>query len=268
MDVEAILRRNPRVCLVDGLAYDNPSGSRNPHRWQDVEELLAAGISVVATVNLHYIDEQRSQVEVITGKRVDNTIPQRILSSADEIEVVDAPVEMSLERAPGDAASPQQSVFQLRQIALLVAADVVDRQLEEYLERHGLRPSWGTQERILVSVTPQATAIKMIESGRRNADRFHGELFVVYVRQHDLTAVQESSLQTNLNRARALQAQIEILDEDDWVAAILEFSRTHGITQIFVEHTMLETWSDRMFGGSLDRLIRNAESIDVRVFPQ
>src|SRR5215475_10672019 len=91
MDVRAILRRHPQVCLVDGLAYDNPPSSRNPHRWQDVEELLAAGITVVASVNLQYIDDQREAVEKITGKPVTQTIPRAFLNTADEIVIVDAP---------------------------------------------------------------------------------------------------------------------------------------------------------------------------------
>src|SRR5215471_7051734 len=102
MDVRAILRRHPQVCLVDGLAYDNPPPSRNRHRWQDVEELLAAGITVVGTVNLQYIDDQREAVEKITGKPVKQTIPRAFLNTADEIVIVDA---------PADAASPALSTL-------------------------------------------------------------------------------------------------------------------------------------------------------------
>src|SRR5207344_3048269 len=91
MDVPAILRRHPMVCLVDGLAYDNPEGSRNRYRWQDVEELLDAGISVVASVNLQYIDDQRDAVENITGKKVTQTVPRAFLNMADEIVLVDTP---------------------------------------------------------------------------------------------------------------------------------------------------------------------------------
>ena len=93
MDVEAILLRHPQICLVDGLAYDNPPGSRNAHRWQDVEELLRAGITVVGSVNLQYIEDQRDAVELLTGKRVTQTIPREFLNTADEIVIVDAPSE-------------------------------------------------------------------------------------------------------------------------------------------------------------------------------
>src|SRR5215467_1744647 len=97
MDVSAILARRPQICLVDGLAYDNPPGCRNAHRWQDVEELLQAGITVVGSVNLQYIEDQRDAVEKLTGKRVTQTVPREFLNTADEIVIVDAPTERARE---------------------------------------------------------------------------------------------------------------------------------------------------------------------------
>ena len=95
MDVDAILRRHPGVCIIDGLAYDNPPGSRHTYRWQDVEEILSAGISVMTSLNLQYIEEHRAQVEQITGKKVQSTVPVSFIHEADEIEIVDAPAEMT-----------------------------------------------------------------------------------------------------------------------------------------------------------------------------
>jgi two-component system sensor histidine kinase KdpD len=270
MNVEAILDRHPQVCLVDGLAYDNPPGSRHPKRWEDVEELLSEGISVVATVNLQYIEEQRERVEEITGKHVEHTIPQSFLSNADEIEVVDAPPEMCRQRAadapsqPGAAdgdgvADQEQKLSELREIALLLAA---------YLERQGIEQLWGTLERILVFVTPDVDARGMIASGRRNADRFHGELFVVYLAQPDLTADEQAALESNLNQARAAHAQIEALDGEDEVDTLLQFARSRCITQIFAANRRRDDWRERIFGGPLERLIQAAEGMDVRVFPQ
>src|SRR5579862_860229 len=272
MDVQAILRRHPQVCLVDGIAYDNPEGSLNAKRWQDVNQLLAAGISVVASVNLQYIDEYRERVEKITSKRVTETIPLSFVNLADEIEVVDAPAEFCLEQADGvgaDAASNlgPQKLSELREIALLLAADVVDRQLERYLQRNGIEAKWGAQERILVCIKPGLNAQKMIESGRRNADRFHGELFVVYVSHGSLSPQEEKELEGNLAVAGQLNARIESLTAEDPVHAIMTFARAHGITQLFVGHTKRESWWSRLFGDTVDQVIREAEGIDVRVFP-
>ncbi|HSC57904.1 MAG TPA: hypothetical protein VLC51_11915, partial [Nitrospira sp.] len=142
IDVEAIIRRHPAVCFIDGLAYDNPPGSRNPTRWQDVRDLLNSGIKVVASINIQYIGELREQIETITGKQTKEAVPVSFIKSADEIEIVDAPPEEPIERTPEeevDARRREQRLSKLRELALILTADVVDHQLQEYLDRHGIR---------------------------------------------------------------------------------------------------------------------------------
>jgi two-component system sensor histidine kinase KdpD len=270
MDTAAILKRHPSVCLVDGLAYDNPPGSAHASRWEDVNELLDAGISVITSVNIQYIDDLRERVQRITGKLVTQTVPRSFLNSADELVVVDAPPEMCLAKdgpIGTGSAGPQQKLSELREIALLLAADVVDNQLEAYLRRNGLHQTFGAQERILVCITPRANAAPMIESGKRNAERFHGDLTVAYVRQAEISASDQEALERNLAMARAAQARIEILDGQDPIETLLKFAHEHGVTQIFVGHSTREQWWERFTGTPLDRLIRGANDIDVRVFP-
>jgi two-component system, OmpR family, sensor histidine kinase KdpD len=261
IDVPAVVSRHPQVCLIDGLAYDNPSGSRHPKRYGDVEELLEAGISVLTSINLEYITEQQEFVRGVLGRTRAETVPQAFIDRADEVVVVDAPLE-------ADTGIEAQQLSQLRQRALLLTADVVDRQLEEYLRLHGIQSTWGTQERILVCMTPRANAAKMLASGRRNVDRFHGELVAIYVMQPNLTEEDRTALERNVVLARAQQAQVETLEGDDAVTTILEYARAHGITQIFVGHNLRRSWRNRLGGTPLDRLIRDAEDMDVRVFPQ
>jgi two-component system sensor histidine kinase KdpD len=276
MDVEAILRRHPQVCVVDGLAYDNPPGSAHPKRWEDVEHLLSAGISVIATVNLQHIEERREQVERITGKHVSETVPESFLRNADEIELVDAPPDFCLQREASPLAAGEtgattilpQQLSELREIALLLAADVVDYQLEAYLARHGIEQLWGTHERILVCVSPYADATEVIASGKRNAERFHGELFVAYVSRPDITPEETTVLERNLSQAQAAGARIEALDGEDPADTIMRFARAHGISQIFLVNRMSNSWWDRIFGRPVEHLIRAAENIDVRVFPE
>jgi len=270
MDAPAILKRRPGVCLVDGLAYDNPPGSKHASRWEDVNDLLDAGISVVTSVNIQYIDDLRERVQRITGKHVTQTVPRSFLNSADEIVVVDAPPETAIAgdtQAGPRVAGPEQKLSELREIALLLAADVVDRQLEGYLQRNGIPQTFGAQERILVAITPRANAAPMIASGKRNADRFHGDLIVVYVRQAEISADDQQALEQNLAIARAAQAKIEILDGQDPIETLLKYAHEHRITQIFVGHSTREQWWERFTGTPLDRLIRGANDIDVRVFP-
>lgn len=260
VDVPAVLARTPHVCLVDGLAYDYPPGGRHAHRWEDVDELVGAGITVLTSINLEYIAEEQPFVRSIAGAAPVDSVPHAFIARADEVVVVDAP--------PDEASGVEaQTLSQLRQRALLLTADVVDRQLETYMELHGIQSSWGTQERILVCMTPRANAAALLASGRRNADRFHGELFAIYVTQRDLTAEDQLAITRNATLARASGAEVDRLEGRDPVAAILDYARAHGITQIFVGHNLRHSWRNRLGGGPLDRLIRDAEGIDVRVFP-
>lgn len=250
MDVPAILVRHPEVCLVDGLAFDNPPESRNPHRWQDVEELLAAGINVIGSVNLQYIDDQREDAERITGKQVTETLPRAFLNTAAEIELVDG---------PGNS--------ELREKALILAADVIDAGLQSYLKAHDIEPVSGAQERFLVYLTPHANAERMIASGRRNAARFHGELLIAYVRHPRLAARDLDLLEEELKKAQEDGAHVHALEGDDAVETIVRFARTHSVTQIFVGQSTWQDWKTRWFGSPVNRLIREAREMDVRVFP-
>jgi two-component system sensor histidine kinase KdpD len=270
MDLDAILIRRPGVCLIDGLAWDNPPGSRNPKRWQDVEELLEAGISVISSINIQFIEEMQERVEAITKKHIAESVPQKFISSADEIVVVDVPPETCSIRSTElgiDIKVIEQRLSELRELALLLAADVVDRQLEGYLRRKGIATILGAQERILLCLSPVFDATEMIASGKRNAERFHCELYAVYVADKRLPADQEVCLQRNIERARAAGANVQLLEEDDAVDAILEFARARGITQIFVGHSPRRRWWERFGSSSVDRLIRNADGFDLRIFP-
>jgi two-component system sensor histidine kinase KdpD len=271
MDMETILARSPKVCLVDGLAYDNPPGSKHAKRWEDVDELLMAGISVITSVNLQHIEEKRERVGAITGKLVTETIPLAFLNKADEIVVVDAPPETCMTTGENGRSTSrkltQHQLSELREVALLLAADVVDEQLERYLLRHGIQQSWGTQERILIVLSPKANAARMLESGARNRDRFHGELITAHFNRPEWNKDQRAHVEKGIELAVNKQSEIVELDGEDPVDAILHFAHQRGITQIYVGHKGRDSWYERAFGSDLDKLIRAAEGIDVRVFP-
>ncbi len=256
MDVPAILRRAPQVCLVDGLAYDNPAGSRNAHRWQDVEEVLGGGITVLGTVNLQHIDDQREAVERITGKQVTQTIPRRFFNTADEIVIVDVSRE---------AASEEDG--RLREMALLLSADVIDAGLQRYSESHRAEPIRGTQERFLICLTPGINPLRMLASALRSASRFHCEVEAVYVQQQfspkDLKVLNEG-----LSQARSAGARIHMLEGKDPIEAVVQYARSSGITQMFIGHSTRSEWYRRLFGSTANRLVRAARGIDLRIFPQ
>jgi two-component system sensor histidine kinase KdpD len=239
IDLPAIFRRNPQVCLIDQLAFNNPPGSRNPERWQDVEEILRHGIAVITAINLQYIREKQPAVEALTGKRAAFGIPEKFLHEAEEIEVVDAPPDVTM----GDA----RVLAELRELTLLLAADVVEGQLQEYLDSHGVAVSWGAQERILVCLTPRSNARAMLESGQRNARRFHGALLAAYVEQPALDAADRARLQEHLAVAREVGAEVHCLKGGDFADTLLQFAHEQRIP--------------------IDKLIDAAEDFDVRLFP-
>jgi two-component system sensor histidine kinase KdpD len=265
IDMPALLQRHPAVCLIDGLAYRNPPGSKHPHRWQDVEELREAGISVITSINIQYIAERQREIEIIRGKSVADSVPESFIQTADEIEVVDATPEYCATRSiEGDE---QRQLSELREIALVLAADVVDHQLEEYLHHQGGAQSYGAQERILVCVTPRSSAREMIHRARRQADRFHGDLYVVYVEQDNLNDADQRLIRENLDYAHEAKARVELLSGEDPIESILDFAAKHGITQIFVGHSNQTGWTSRLRANPVERLIMEADGIDVRVFP-
>jgi two-component system sensor histidine kinase KdpD len=213
-------------------------------------------------------------VERITGRHVKETVPRAFLYLADEITVVDVPSEALMERvgASSDDLTHSRRLSELREMTLLLTAEIVDHQLEGYLHAQGIDSAWGTQERIMVCLTPRADAERMIASGKRNAIRFRGSLIAVHVKQEGLSTAEQATIEHSLEQARAVGAEIHVIGDDDGIAddpvdAILEFAHSHRITQIFVGHGAERNWRHWLLGSPLDRLIRGAEGIDIRVFP-
>jgi two-component system, OmpR family, sensor histidine kinase KdpD len=265
-----LLARHPDVCFIDGLAYDNPPGSRNATRWEDAKELVQAGIKVVASINIQYVSELQEQIETLTGKHITQTVPVSFIKSADEIEIVDAPALESLVRSPLDHSSAdrrQQQMSRLREMALVLAADVVDHQLSKYLESHGIKQHFGAQERILVCITPRSNVQAMFETAQVITQRFHGELYVVHVNRTKITAKDRAAVEDRLTMARAAGAHIEVLEGRDPVNRILEFARAHHVTQLFIGHSQHSKFWSRIQGTPADKLIRNSRGMDVRIFP-
>jgi two-component system, OmpR family, sensor histidine kinase KdpD len=273
VNVEAILNRAPQVCVIDPLATKNPTLSRNEYRWQDVQDLLRNGITVLTSVNLLHVQEYKNKVQAITGKDTTETIPKSFLLAADDIVIVDVPPDLCLWRqgekltSTGISNAQERKLSELRELALLLTAEVVDAQLESYVQAHGIEPVFGTHERFLVCMTPHSNAFAMIESGQRNKERFQGELYAVYVCEPGQSRRDAVKIRQYLEAAEKAGAMTEVLESDDPISAIVDFARQKRITQIFIGHSLHNTWRDRVFGDPVLRLIRAAEGIDVRVFP-
>ncbi|MBI3405435.1 MAG: hypothetical protein HY046_08260 [Acidobacteria bacterium] len=274
LHMDAILRRNPQVCVIDPLAHNNPEGFVNQCRWQDVQQLLERGVSVLTAINLLHIEEFRERVEHLTGKHVTATVPRDFLRGADEIVIVDVPADFAMGRrnTSSDSTSAHKSkaehLPELREMALVLAAEVVEGQLENYLQAHGIQPVWGIQERILICLTARSNGLAMIASGVRNKERFHGELHVVHVSQSNLSTQERTRVESFMKIAREAGAEVRVLNGEDPVETILAYACQKKITQIFVGHSQRGNWLSRIWTGPLDRLLRGAEQMDLRIFPQ
>jgi two-component system sensor histidine kinase KdpD len=262
------------VCVIDPLAHNNPAGFPHASRWEDIEEILSSGISVLTAVNLLHVEELRERVEAISGKQTKETVPRRFLAEADEIVVVDAPVSVVLERKQQlsterrDAQELTHALSEQREMTLVFAAELAERQLERYLEDHDIQQLWGVHERILVCLTPRSNGESMIASGKRNQERFHGELYVVYSHLPHLSKDDKARLDGFLKLSKEAGAQVSMLRGEDPIDAILEFAKKKKVTQIFVGHSRRDDWLSRIWASPLDHLLRGAEHMDVRIFPQ
>ena len=280
-DIDAALARKPGLLLVDELAHTNVPGSRNAKRWQDVEELLHAGIDVYTTVNVQHVESLNDVVAKITGVIVKETIPDSIVDRADEIEVIDIPPADLLQRMKegkvyvGDQAERAANSFfrkgnliALRELALRCAADRVNQQGQSYRQEKAISNQWPTTERILVCAGPSPFSARLIRAARRMAAGLHAGWTAVYVETPALAAIpdaQRAKVSQNLKLAEQLGADAVTLAGENVVREIVTFARKHNVTKIIIGKPAQPVWKDRLFGSLVDDLIRQSEDIDVYV---
>jgi two-component system sensor histidine kinase KdpD len=279
MDVDAVLARAPSVALVDELAHTNVPGSRNVKRWQDIEELLAAGITVVSTVNIQHLESLTDVIEQITGVVQRETVPDSVVRSADQIELVDMTPEALRRRlAHGNVYSPENvdtalanyfrvgNLAALRELTLLWVADRVDEGLTEYRERHGIDDPWETRERVVVALTGAPGGDRLIRRGSRMASRAHAELVGVHVRSSDgLSTPDESLLARHRELLEEFGGRYAEVTGTETAEALLRFARAENATQIVLGASRRSRWTELTRGSVINRIVEKAGPIDVHV---
>jgi two-component system, OmpR family, sensor histidine kinase KdpD len=280
MDLDAILARTPQVALVDELAHTNVPGSRHEKRWEDVEELLNAGVSVVSTMNVQHLESLNDVVEQITGIKQRETIPDAVVRRADEIQLVDlTPLALRNRLARGDVYPAERidtalanyfragNLTALRELALAWLADRVDEALAAYRERHGISAPWETRERILVALTGSTDGERLIRRAARIAQRSKGELVGVHVIPQDgLTATIAARLEEQRELLEELDGTYQEVVGADIGAALLETARRLNVTQIVMGASRRSKWQRLTRGAVIGRVIRESRSdIDVHV---
>jgi two-component system, OmpR family, sensor histidine kinase KdpD len=281
MDLDAVLRRHPKVALVDELAHTNVPGSgRNEKRWQDVMEILAAGIDVITTVNIQHLESIGDEVEHMTGARVRERVPDWVVRKADQIELVDSSPEQLRRRMLHGNIYPKAKVSQaltnffrtdnliaLRELALRFLADETDEELLEHLRGHESGAVWETCERVMAAVTPAPGTDALIRRAARMASRLKGELDVVHVAASDATRPADRPAIEKLREVAAdVGARWHEVQGDDPARTIAHFAQQHQITQIVIGSSQRSRWQQLTGGGSnVTRVIREATPLGIDV---
>jgi two-component system sensor histidine kinase KdpD len=282
MDVDAILARKPEVALVDELAHTNAPGSPRKKRWEDVEVLLDAGIDVITTVNVQHIESLNDKIAQVTGVRVQETVPDTVFAAAEDVVVVDITPEALRERLHRGHIYPADRVEQalqhffrtanlsaLRELALLQVAEEADKDLEAYRREEQIAQIWGVQERVLVCVASSRPSTLLIRRGTRLARRVHGKCFVIFVAPPGglaaLPAEQREIVEDDMQLARTLDAETQVIEGGDIARAIIEFARSKQITQVFLGRSGRSRWEDFLQRSVINDVVRLAEGIDVHI---
>jgi len=287
MDVDAILIRHPKLALVDELAHTNAPSSRHPKRYLDVEELLEAGIDVYSTLNIQHLESLNDVVAQITGVLVRETIPDRVIDEANELELVDLPPEELLTRLregkvyiPDQAARAIQDFFRkgnltaLREMTMRRAAERVDDQMRSYMQTQAITGPWAVAERLMVCLSPNPLGERLVRSARRLADELNAEWLAVYVQTpHDSTLPQQKrDLATrSLRLAEELGARATVLPSNGSAGAlantVIHFAHQNNVTKIVAGKPMRPRWMEYWRGSFVDELIHRSGDIDIYVVP-
>jgi two-component system sensor histidine kinase KdpD len=278
LDTDAVIARKPTTVLVDELAHTNVPGTRHEKRWQSVEELLDAGINVLSTVNVQHFESLNDTICNITGVCVRETLPDRVLDEADEVELVDLPPDALINRLRRGAIYAPEKVDQaltkffrrgnlvaLRELALRKTAEEVDDDLEEFIKSHDVDKTWGATEHILVAVTPRRQSAKLVRRGYQLARRYDGDMWVVHVKPASMLLGQGE--QQSVDELRTLTESLggNFIDvaAEDIASGIIEFARSHQITFIVLGQSVRGRLDEILHGSIVNRIMRETRNIDV-----
>ena len=281
MDIDAILKRKPRLVLVDELAHTNAPGSRHAKRYADVEELLEAGIDVYTTLNIQHIESLNDVVAQITGMKVRETIPDSVIDQVNDIELIDLPPDELIKRLndgkvyiPDQAQRAIEKFFRkgnltaLRELSMRRAAERVDDQMRAYMRTSAIPGPWPASERLLVCISPGALGERLIRTARRLADELKAEWFAVYVETPDqarLSQEERDQVARSLLLAEELGARTVTLPGESVVASVLAYAHRHNVTKIMAGKPKTSRWIELLRSSMVDRLIRLSGNIDVYV---
>ncbi len=301
MDTEAIIARQPQLVLVDELAHTNVPGSKHNKRYQDVEELLDAGIDVVTTLNIQHLESLNDMVASITGVRVRETLPDRILDQADEVELIDiSPVALRQRMKHGNIYSAERiepalnnffregNLTALRELALRRTADKTESQLQRYMDEHHIAQLWPASERVLVGFDHRPHSRRVIRDAWRLAHGLHADLIAVYIepvgylaftskliaflkfgqnlrKQHELS---RQHLEEHALLAEDLGAEVVRRSSSNIAQTLVDIAKERQITQIVLGQPTRSHWEEMLRGSMINNLLRLSQDVDIHLVPR
>ncbi|HLG63570.1 MAG TPA: universal stress protein [Ktedonosporobacter sp.] len=301
MDTDAIIARRPRVALIDELAHTNVPGSKHTKRYQDVQEILDAGIDVVTTLNIQHLESLNDLVASITGVRVRETLPDRILDQADEVELVDISPHALRQRMKHGNIYPHERIdaalnnffregnlTALREMALRRTAEKTETQLQQYMTEHGIKGVWPASERVLVGFDHRPHTRRVIRDAWRLAHGLHADLIAVSIQPEGYPALMSKLIgwikyggEAKQRREEALRRLEEhaVLAEDlgaevirtsshDIAQKLVEIARERQVTQLVLGQPARSPWEEFIRGSIVNRLLRLSTDIDIHLVPR
>jgi len=280
MDLDAIIARRPKIIIVDELAHTNAPGSRHTKRYQDVQEILENGINVYTTLNVQHLESRSETVAQITGIIVRETIPDEIFETADEVELVDLPPEELLQRlTEGKVYTPERSreaienffrkgnITALREMALRIVADRVDKQLHDYLQHKRIRGPWKSGLHLLVGIDYRQQSTRSLRWAKNLSYSLGANVQAIYVETlHNLKPKEREQLDKNIKLAKQLGIKFRIITSNDIVKAIVDFAQKENVTHIIVGKPRVRNLISMLrLGNFVNRLIRYSGNIDVYI---
>lgn len=278
MDTEAVIARRPTWVLVDELAHTNIPGSKNEKRYQDVIEILNAGINVESTMNVQHLESLNDTIYQITNVKVRETVPDWVLAEADEIVTKDLTPRSLINRLQrGDVYPPDKvpqalqnfftegNLSALREIMLREVAGAVDRSVQTYREEKNVSQPWQTQERVMVCISPDKPSDRLLRRGWRIAQRLHADIVAVYVPLGKVTLEQQKVLESDFALAGRLGVRIERTEGQGIAQSLADYARTHQVSQIVIGHSGRTRLQEMVQGSIINDLIRLVRGIDVLV---
>jgi len=281
LNTDAVIKRHPELVLVDEFAHTNAPGSRHPKRYLDVDDILDAGIDVYTTLNVQHLESMNDVVAQVTGVIVLETVPDKVLDEASEIEVIDLPPDELLNRlkegkvyVPEQAKQAVEKFFRkgnlsaLRELSLRRAAERIDNQVRNYMRSRAIQGPWAAAERLLVYVSPSPLSEKLVRTTRRLSDELNADWFAVHVdlsSKPDLNPTNIERVAKTMQLAEDLGARTRTLIGSSIPESVLAYAKKHNVTKIVVGKPIRPRWLDRLSGSIVDQLIYASGDIDVYV---